>query len=326
MPSAVTERARAFVDDHVAEARGLGESLAELIDEPESFERALREGLQALADPDHFEGVTRVAPGDAPHIGVRWPLWRAVARQLRRPLYEASPASSISLAQRLAVSPLREVRLFATVPLERSLPDDPERSWQLLRRLVRASTSWIDVDTCADLFALGVVLEPVRWAELEQLVYSRSAWERRLVGSSIARLPYQVASQDRRRLAAFPALMLIESLLGDAEPLVQKSLSWAIREWTRIDPDGVTRLLRREATIAAELDDGHRAWVIRDVLSHLPRDEGARLRGVVASVRRRADAPSTSAAGRIADDFQGVLAGADAVAGMQGDRMTRARG
>ena len=72
-----------------------------------------------------------MAPGSGAVIGTRWPLIHAVERALRRPLEESSSSSALWLAQRLAASPFREVRLFSLPCLERSLRDDPERSWQL---------------------------------------------------------------------------------------------------------------------------------------------------------------------------------------------------
>ena len=61
MPSKVTARAQAFVAEHTAEAQGLGQSLAELIDEPDEFVAVLREGLASLADPAYAAEQERVA-------------------------------------------------------------------------------------------------------------------------------------------------------------------------------------------------------------------------------------------------------------------------
>ena len=58
-----------------------------------------------------------------------------------------------------------------------------------------------------------------------------------------------------------------------------------------------------EARIAAANDDGHRAWVIRDSLSKLPADAAAPIRDQLAGIRRRAGAPSTSAAAALAERF-----------------------
>lgn len=310
--------------EHLPEARGLGETLADLIDDPDAFALTLESGLERLSDPAYAAEQERVAPGSGAVIGVRWPLWHAVARQLGAPLKASSAASALSLAQRLAIAPVREVRLFATVPLERSLMADPERTWQVIRRLGRAATDWISVDSMADLVARGIILEPLRWAELEQLVYSRDPWERRLVGSTIARMPFEVAAAERRQLDSVRALTLIESLIGDSDANVQKALSWALREWTRVDEQGVIALLEAEAARAARTSDGHRAWVIRDALPSLPGGIGQQLRASLDGVRRRPGAPSSSQASAVAEGFLSALEGADGAVAQQGDRMVRA--
>lgn len=327
MTSDVTRRAQAFVAERLPEARGLGQALADLIDDPDAFAGVLSEGFEHLADEAYAAEQERVAPGSGVVFGVRWPLIDAVAGQLRRPLAAASAASALWLAQRLAVADEREVRLFSHVALRRSLADDPERSWQLMRQLARRAGDWISVDTLADLYAQGILGERFRWAELEQLVYSADRWERRLVGSTIARLPFQVPSVRRHELSGLPALTLIKSLIGDADDQVQKALAWALREWTKVDLDGVAQLLREEAVRAADEVDGHRAWVVRDALPALPA-LAPELRALLEGVRRRADAPSTSSAGAVAAAFAGAADWGElskrAVA-MQGDRQRMAR-
>ena len=74
--------------------------------------------------------------------------------------------------------------MLARPCLLRALPDEPERTWQLMRRLGARAGDWIEVDALAQAWAVGVLAEPFRWAELEQLVYSVSVMER---GSSARR-------------------------------------------------------------------------------------------------------------------------------------------
>ena len=86
--------------ERLPEARGLGAALTELTEDPESFTRALTEGLIGLADPVYANEQERVAPGAGATIGVRWPLVHAIERVLKRPLAESSSSSTLWLAQR----------------------------------------------------------------------------------------------------------------------------------------------------------------------------------------------------------------------------------
>lgn len=325
MTSEVSLRAAALVAERLPQARGLGLALAELIDDPEAFTRTLTEGLEQLSDEAYAIEQERVAPGSGAVIGTRWPLVHAVERALRRPLKESSSSSALWLAQRLATSEFREVRLFSLPCLERSLPDDPERSWQLMRRLGRGAQDWISVDTLASVYAHGILLEPFRWAELEQLVYSKQAMERRLVGATLARMPYEVERgfERSRALESGRAMELVSTLMGDADDQVQKALSWALREWSRVDRVAVERLLDRETTLAARTGDGHRAWVIRDSLTLIDPRVATAFRAQLADVRKRGSSPSTSEASRAAAAFAAPLDLADSAVAQQGDRFAR---
>jgi 3-methyladenine DNA glycosylase AlkD len=322
LTSDVTLRARALVEERLPDARGLGSALGELIDQPDEFVAVLREGLERLADDAYAGEQERIAPGSGAVFGVRNPLLAAVSRQLDRPLAESSAASALWLAERLADEQERELVLFSHVCLRRSLPDDPERSWQLMRRLGRRARDWISVDALAELFATGILLEQFRWAELEQLAYSNDRWERRLVGSTIARLPYELPRARRELLAGTPALMLIKSLIGDSEPEVQKALSWALRSWLEVDRHGVHDLIRAESELARETGDGNRAWVLRDALT-APSTEpafAAEVRKRLDGIRRRPRGESTSTAATVAAGFVGIDKFTDAALAQQGQR------
>ncbi|HUR16601.1 MAG TPA: DNA alkylation repair protein [Candidatus Limnocylindrales bacterium] len=328
MPSAVTERAQAFVSERLPQARGLGVALADVLDDPDAFTATLREGLQRLSDPEYEHEQERVAPGFGDVLGVRNPLMAAIARQIREPLRRISSTWALALAERLIAEDEREIVLFSHVCLRRALPNDPEQSWQLMRRLARRAHDWIGVDELAELYAYGILLEQFRWAELEQLVFSLDKWERRLVGSTIARLPFELPKHQRSALGATSALTLIKSLLGDADPDVQKALSWALRSWNEVDSPAVEAFLRVEAVNARSTDDGHSAWVLRDALTWpgTPLALQSAVRATLQGVRRRPNAPSTSAAASIAGNFIGLDRMAEAAVAMQGDRQRMGRG
>ena len=108
--------------------------------------------------------------------------------------------------------------------LRACLPDEPERSWQLMRRMARAANDWITVDSLADVFAQGILAEPFRWAELEQLVYSANAHGATARGRRRSRA-CRTACPCASALGApgpGPVLELIGQLIGDADAQVQQ--------------------------------------------------------------------------------------------------------
>lgn len=302
-PSPITQRAVAFVAAHKDDAEAIGTSLADLVGDPDAFASALRSGLDSLADPEYAEGMRTIAPGIGQVHGVRRPLLAAVARGFRNETRRDRPTPLLFVADRLFREPHLEARWFAFGLLERTLAADPERTWQLLRRAAREASDWATVDDLAHPYGIGIAAEPYRWAELEQLIYSPSRWERRLIASTIATMTHGNRLTGRGPDLVPTALALLDQLMGDAEPDVQKALAWAYRSLAQRDGAATTAALRHQADIAVEHADGHRAWVVRDSLVKLAPADADELRARLAGIRKRTGAPSTSEAATTAARF-----------------------
>ena len=307
--SPATARAIVFVADHRPDAEALGRRLADETGDPDRFAEALRDGLAPLADPEYLAGAQRVAPGIGQLHGVRWPLTEAVKRGFREATRRERTSGWLLIVDRLLREPKLEARWFAFGLLERLVVDDTERAWQLIRRAARDAGDWITVDSLAHPVGTGILNEAYRWAELEQLVYSPSRWERRLVGSTVATIPFVDRRRGRTPEVAAHGLDLVRELIGDREPDVQKALAWALRSMAGVDPTATTAFLERETIEAEAAADGHRAWVIRDALPKLDPLDAARIRDRLAGIRRRAGAPSTSRAAETATRFAAGLLG-----------------
>jgi hypothetical protein len=121
-------------------------------------------------------------------------------------------------------------------------------------------------------------------------------------------MPFVERRRGRDPIVAERGLALLGQLIGDRDPAVQKALAWALRSLVLVDRDAVTAFCEREARAARAGEDGHRAWVIRDVVPKLDPRRAAAIREGLAGIRRRPGAPSTSAAAAVAGRFgQGLL-------------------
>ena len=302
-PSATTARAIAFVAERRSPAESLGVGLSEWVNDPDMLAMRLRDGLAGLADPEYLDGQRRIAPGIGALFGVRWPLLAAVQRGFRSGTHLVRPTPLLFLADRLFREPELEIRWFMFDLLARTLDGEAERTWQLLRRAAREASDWITVDSLAYPYRAGIRREPYRWAELEQLVFSPSRWERRLVGSTIATMAHGQARRAPDTELAGRGLALLALLIGDAAPDVQKALSWAYRSLAQVDRAATTTALETETTTTIATADGHRAWVIRDSLAKLEPATAAAIRARLAGIRKRPGAPSTSRASDISARF-----------------------
>jgi 3-methyladenine DNA glycosylase AlkD len=302
--SPITAAATAFVADHKAAAEALGEELADLVNDPGALVVSLAAGLEKIADPLVPEGIRSVTPGLGPVIGVRLPLLSAVHRRFARGTRTTFPSPILDCTDRLLRHDLSEVRWFGMWNCERLLATDPERTWQLMRDAAATAHEWISVDTLAHPYAAGILRDRRRWAELGGLIYSPSRWERRLVGSTIATIPFvKGVTGARDQDVAVRGLGLIGQLIGDDEPDVQKALSWALRNLAAVDGGDVAAFVADQVEMARATGDGHRAWVLRDSSSKLTPAEAARLRTRLEGIRRRPDAPATSTAAATAAAF-----------------------
>jgi 3-methyladenine DNA glycosylase AlkD len=297
------EHAADVLEANQARASALGTSLADDIHDPSAFAANLRAAFAELADPEYQLGQHLIAPGLGPTHGVRTPLQVGLRGAFARASRGASPSELLFVCDRLLREPEREARWFAIATLQRTLPAQPERTWQLLRRAATEADDWITVDELAHPYGKGILAEPYRWAELEQLTVSPSRWERRLVGSTIATMPFVNRTLGRTPAVAAKGLEVLATLIGDAEPDVQKALSWAYRSMAAVDLEATSEALEREAATAARELDGYRGWVIRDVLPKLDRDRAAQIRERLAGVRRRVGAPPTSIASELTARF-----------------------
>lgn len=308
-PSATTARAKALVAERTPAAVALGRAAGDVAPDPAAAVEILRGGLSALADPEYLEGQQRIAPGIGLVLGVRGPLLHAVGRGLRATTRHDRSSAILDLADRMLREQPLEFHWLAFDLLERAIGTEPERAWQLVRAEARAAADWITVDSLAHVVGRGILAEAYRWAELEQLVYSPSRWERRLVGSTVATIPFVDRSAGRTPDVARHGLALVGDLLGDAEPDVQKALSWALRSLALVDLASTVAFLRAETARAAATADGHRAWVIRDTFAKLPAPVSVELGTGLAGIRKRPGAPSTSRASATAAEFLGLGVG-----------------
>ena len=163
-----------------------------------------------LADPEYQRGPAARRPGHRP--GPRRPLAAAGGRRPRVPPRDAAATGRrrcCSSPTGCSASPTSSRAGSPSASSSGRWPTETERTWQLLRRAAREAGDWITVDDLAHPYGTGIAAEPYRWAELEQLVYSPSRWERRLIGSTIATMTHgdrrtRPRSGARRRRPAPP--------------------------------------------------------------------------------------------------------------------------
>ena len=95
-----------------------------------------------------------------------------MSRGLREAMRQDRATTLLDVADALLQDEILEMHWLAYDLLERAIVSEPERAWQRLRVEASRAGDWITVDSLAHVAGRGILSEPYRWAELEQLVYS----------------------------------------------------------------------------------------------------------------------------------------------------------
>ena len=264
---------------------------------------------------------TRCAAGLRPAGRPRVPRWSAAGRpgprpRPRRPLavdgrhrpgvpagHQARPRHLAAVRRRPPATASRSWRRTGSRSAcwsgpSRAIPSGPGSS-SAARPASRAtgspSTAW------PTRTASGIAAEVYRWAELEQLVFSPSRWERRLVGSTIATMTHGKGRSGRAadgRRACPAAAGAADGRCGTRRPegaVVGLSLAGPGRSGGHRRPPCGTRRTWPPRTTTA-IGRGSSATACPSSIPTTADDLRARLAGI----RKRPGAPSTSTAAAVA--------------------------
>jgi hypothetical protein len=189
----------AFVAAHLARATALGERLADLVGSTRTPSSPPSSKASRISRIRSTPTASRsVAPGLGLVLGVRLPLMEAAHKPS-----SAAPERGFDLhildvdGPPAAGQEPRDVRWFGMWNLERLLPTDPERTWQLMRRAARGSGGVDHVDTLAHPYGAGILRDaaPLGGTRAARLLAVA-------LGAAARRLhPGHDAAREARRLA-----------------------------------------------------------------------------------------------------------------------------
>lgn len=204
------------------------------------------EALEDLGDPERREMSTTYYPTSMRVIGVSNPEIKAVIGALRGRFKSWSDREWIELSKALVSTGIFECQMVAFEIISRNK--------KLLGALTRAELEVLgkNLDNWAsvDLYSVGIygVLwgkGVVRDQDIHRLLESSNHWDRRVaVVSTVAlNLKSRGGTGDTLR-----TLAVCEKVAGDRHDMIQKALSWALRELSKRDRDAVVAFMERHGT------------------------------------------------------------------------------
>ena len=216
---------------------------------PKATATKLLAQLQALANPQALQGMTRFGINPANTLGVSMPELRRLARGL----------CDHDLALELWQSGGHEARILA------ALVDDPHRVTPLqMEDWVTDLDSWDVCDqVCMNLFdRTPYAVEKIHaWAWREEEFVRRAAF------STLASLAVHAKKMPDEQFEQF--FPLIQQAADDERNFVKKAVNWALRQIGKRSPYLQAQAIQTAREILAEAENASARWVARDALREL---------------------------------------------------------
>lgn len=188
--------------------------------------------LAAMADPARGAEMSRYMRGLFPYLGIGSPERRRATRAVVRAARDAPPAAVVDFAERCWAAPERELQYVATDALREARFSLRPGDLQALRTLITSKSWWDTIDAIAP-WALGSLVErhPELVADMDRWVADDDIWIAR--SAVLHQLRYGERT-DADRLYRYCL-----HVGGSDEFFLRKAAGWALRQYARVDPDGV---------------------------------------------------------------------------------------
>ncbi|MGR0160104.1 DNA alkylation repair protein [Paenarthrobacter nitroguajacolicus] len=220
---------------------------------------SIRSTLRSAADAERGLGAQAYLKSEMPSLGVRVPEVRRIVKEAAKQF----PVTSVAELQRAVMelwrnAEAREERYAAIDLTGLRMVKDDLRMLPLYEEIIRTGAWWDLVDgvshrICALLLSNGPTMTPV----LLQWSRDHDMWIRR------ASITAQLGAKSRTDTGLLAEV--ISANLADKEFFIRKAIGWALREYSKTNPDWVRSFATRNATAMSPLST-------REALRLLPTD------------------------------------------------------
>lgn len=195
----------------------------------------LHDGFEEHRDPERAAGMSAYMRGQFPFLGIPTPQRRALSRTAVAGLPAPEERELAVVARRCWRRAEREYQYFACDYVGRHVSRCSPAFLGELRWLVTHKSWWDTVDALAHATGTLVQVHPSLVDEMDRWVDDSDFWIARVA------LLHQLGARDRTdtdRLFAY-----CERRAGDTELFIRKAIGWALREYSKTDPDAVVRFV-----------------------------------------------------------------------------------
>jgi len=204
------------------------------------YYQQVRDRFRAHGKPDIAQGQMAYMRHQFEYFGLKMPAWMALTREIHKSLGLPDGQELIDLARLCFQDDHREMQYFAIETVQKMLKKQPAEFIHFLEELILEKSWWDTVDWIAKL--VGMHFE--RYPELtrpvtERWMASGNLWLQRVC--LIFQLRY-AKKTDAELLFGY-----IRQVAGSKEFFLQKGAGWALRQFSKTNPEAVRQFLAETA-------------------------------------------------------------------------------
>jgi 3-methyladenine DNA glycosylase AlkD len=215
----------------------------------------LRASLEAVADRDKVESMTRYMRDQFPFLGVTSPVLRQAIKPFLAEAGQADGDELVEIARWCWDQPEREFQYVGTLLLRRHIARLEANHIEDLEYLLVTKSWWDTIDSLAA-WSVGPLVKanPDLLAVMDQWIDDENFWLART--AIIHQLSYK-DDTDAERLFRYARVRA-----SDTEFFIRKAIGWALRQYARQEPDQVRGFVEQHRNEFSGL-------TIREALKHL---------------------------------------------------------
>ncbi len=203
---------------------------------PADYYRTVRDTFHAHGDPEVAQGQMAYMRHQFEYFGLKMPAWMALTKQLHQQQGIPDGPALQELARLCFVDEHREMQYFGLECVQKMLKKQPPEFIDFLETLIREKSWWDTVDWIAKL--VGIHFR--RYPELtrpvtERWMASGHLWLQRVC------LLFQLMYKEKTDAALL--FEYIRRVAGSKEFFLQKGAGWALRQYSKTNPEAVRQFL-----------------------------------------------------------------------------------
>lgn len=191
----------------------------------------VKEFLKALkknADEEYRKGNEMAVPSGLRNIGVRVPILRKIAKNWLKKNKDVSDKDFLDLLQTLWKQPIYELRSLTQELLMANKKFLKQFDWKVGESWLNDVNNWAHCDVLStQILGFLVLWDKSHLKSLKSYLKKPGKWHRRAAIVSLIQLIR------KKEISPGEVLKMIDQIKKDQDPMIQKAISWVLREMIR---------------------------------------------------------------------------------------------